>query len=110
MNKTRYKICKGWEYRFIYRNGKRRANRYFVLYYIKNNLGYSRFGISVSRKLGGAVRRNRIKRIIREIVRLRNDANRMGINMVIVAREGMIGVNFNEANDAFGNLIKHLEY
>lgn len=75
---------------------------------MKNNLGYSRFGISVSRKLGGAVKRNRIKRIIREIVRLR-DTKGMGINMVIVAREGMKGVDFREANDAFGNLIKYLE-
>lgn len=108
MGSVPFKIRKGWEYRFIYRNGRRKANRYVVLYYIKNNLGYSRFGISVSRKLGGAVRRNRIKRIFREIVRLREDAKGMGIDMVIVAREGMIGVNFKEANDAFGNLIKHL--
>ncbi len=109
MSKSQYKIRKGWEYRFIYRNGRRKANRYFVLYSIKNSLGYSRFGISVSRKLGGAVRRNRIKRIIREIVRLRNDTKEMGVDMVIVAREGMVGANFKESNDAFGNLIKHLE-
>lgn len=110
MSNLKYKIRKGWEYRFIYRNGRRKANRYFVLYYIKNNLEYSRFGISVSRKLGGAVRRNRIKRLIREIVRLRDDTREMGLDMIIVAREGMIGVNFKEANDVFGSLIKYLEY
>lgn len=108
MNKSRYKIRKGWEYRYIYRNGRRKANRFFILYYLKNNLGYSRFGISASRKLGGAVNRNRIKRIIREIVRLRNDVRGMGMDMVIVAREGIIGMGFKEADEAFGNLVKHL--
>ncbi|HKZ72080.1 MAG TPA: ribonuclease P protein component [Nitrospirota bacterium] len=110
LSNSKYKICKGWEYRLIYRNGRRRANRHFVLYYIKNNLGYSRFGISVSRKLGGAVKRNRIKRIIREIVRLREDARCMGVDMVIVARGGMTGVNFKEANEVFGTLIKYMEH
>lgn len=110
MSKSQYKIRKGWEYRLIYRNGRRRANRHFVLYYIKNNLGYSRFGISVSRKLGGAVKRNRIKRIIREIVRLREDARILGMDMIIVARSGMIGVNFKEANEVFGTLIRQMEH
>jgi len=109
VSKLKYKIRAGWEYRYIYRNGRRKANRYFVLYYLKNNLGYSRFGISVNRKLGGAVKRNRIKRLIREIIGLRDDAKQMGLDMVIIAREGMIGVNYKEANDAFGNLIAHLE-
>lgn len=110
MSNTKYKIRKGWEYRFIYRNGRRKANRYFVLYYIKNDLGYSRFGISVNRKLGGAVKRNRIKRIIREIVRLHEDVRGLGMNMIIVAREGMTGADFKEANEVFGHLIKHIEH
>jgi len=76
---------------------------------LKNNLGYSRFGISVSRKLGGAVKRNRIKRVIREIVRAREDVRSMGMDMVIVAREGVIGMGLKEADRAFGNLVKHLE-
>ena len=56
------------------------------------------------------MKRNRIKRIIREIVRLREDARCMGVDMVIVARGGMTGVNFKEANEVFGTLIKHMEH
>lgn len=56
------------------------------------------------------MKRNRIKRIIREIVRLREDARSMGMDMIIVARGGMIGVNFKEANEVFGTLIRHMEY
>ncbi len=56
------------------------------------------------------MKRNRIKRIIREIVRLREDARSMGMDMIIVARGGMIGVNFKEANEVFGTLIRRMEY
>ncbi|MDD5434293.1 MAG: ribonuclease P protein component [Nitrospira sp.] len=108
MKNSKYKIRKGWEYRFIYKNGRRKSNRFFVLYYIKNNLGYSRFGISASKKLGNAVKRNRIKRLIREVIRLRDDIKGMGMDIVIVARDGMLGINFKEANEAFGNLIKYV--
>ena len=105
---SKYKIRKGWEYRFIYKNGRRKSNRFFVLYYIKNNLGYSRFGISASKKLGNAVKRNRVKRLIREVIRLRNDIKGMGMDIVLVARDGMLGIKFKDADEAFGNLIKYL--
>lgn len=108
MKNTKYNIRKGWEYRFIYRNGRRKSNRYFVLYFIKNNLGYCRFGISASKKLGNAVKRNRVKRLIREVVRLRDDIKGMSMDIVIVARDGMLGINFKETNEAFGSLIKHV--
>lgn len=108
MKNSKYKIRKGWEYRFIYRNGRRKSNRYFVLYYIITDLGYSRFGISASKKLGNAVKRNRVKRLLREVLRLRDDIIGMSMDIVIVARDGMLGINFNEANEAFGSLIKYL--
>ncbi len=56
------------------------------------------------------MKRNRVKRIIREIVRLREDARSIGVDMIIVARGGMIDVNFKEANEVFGTLIKYMEH
>ena len=56
------------------------------------------------------MKRNRVKRIIREIVRLREDARSIGVDMIIVARGGMIGINFKEANEVFGTLIKYMEH
>lgn len=108
---SNYKIRKGWEYRYIYRNGRRKANRFFVLYYLETSLGYSRVGISTSRKLCGAVKRNRIKRIIREIVRADDYSflKDMSLNMVVVAREKMVGADFHEAKEAFVNLVRSIE-
>ncbi len=111
MSISKYKIRKGWEYRHIYKIGRRKANRYLVLYYVETNLGYSRIGLSVSRKLGNAVKRNRIKRLIREIVRADDYAflNEASMDMVVVARQGMVGIKLAEAKDAFTNLVRSIE-
>lgn len=45
------------------------ANRTFIIYYLKNDIGHARIGISVSKKLGKAVIRNKIKRQVRMIVK-----------------------------------------
>ena len=52
----------------IIKTGKCLKNKYFVIYNKDNNLKYDRFGISVTKKLGNAVFRNKYKRIIRSIL------------------------------------------
>ena len=52
----------------ILKTGKCFKNKYFVIHEKNNNLKYDRFGISVSKKLGNAVFRNKYKRIIRSIL------------------------------------------
>ena len=58
------------EFQMVYNEGNSKANRYLVLYYRKNDLEYNRLGISVSKKVGNSVPRNRIKRLIKENYRL----------------------------------------
>ena len=57
------------DYLRCYRKGKRRAGRLALLYFIPNQLGHPRFGITASRKVGIAVRRQLVKRRLREIYR-----------------------------------------
>ena len=63
-------LRKGREFEKVYRQGSRWRGKGFSLIFCPNELGYNRIGISVHRKLKGAVKRNRIKRIIRESFRL----------------------------------------
>ncbi len=65
----RQRIVKGSDFRALYDNGRRIDAGRFVLFGRPNELGYHRLGLTVSRKVGCAVVRNRIKRLFREIFR-----------------------------------------
>ncbi len=80
------------------------ANGYLVLYARRNRLGVNRVGITVSKKLGHAVVRNRVRRRLREIYRLNEAAFRPGWDIVVVARSRAIAAPFRELTDAYLSL------
>jgi ribonuclease P protein component len=67
----------------VYRSGKRKSNAHFTLFYRANGQPNSRFGFSVKKTLGGAVVRNRIRRRVREIIRLHRQELPAGWDIVI---------------------------
>lgn len=74
------------DFEAVYRGGKRRAGPHFVVFGLRNGLDVTRFGSSVSRALGGAAERNRIRRQVREIVRLHRRGIETGWDIVIQPR------------------------
>jgi ribonuclease P protein component len=63
----RGRLSRSAEFERVYRQGRSTANRYLVLYTFPNSSAHrARLGLSVSRKVGGAVERNRVKRLLRE--------------------------------------------
>ncbi len=66
---TKFRIKDKREFEDLIKNGKKYGNSFFVIYYKERKLLFSRFGISLSKKFGNAVTRNRYKRILREIIR-----------------------------------------
>ena len=84
----------------LYRtNGQ--ANGYLVLYARKNRTGTNRVGITVGKKLGHAVVRNRVRRRLREVYRLNEDKFQSGWDIVVVARTRAIHADFAQLVDAY---------
>ena len=68
MNK-KYLIRKNLEFQEIIKSCKNKKSKLYVIYYRKNNNNYNRYGISVGKKVGNAVIRNKLKRQIKDILR-----------------------------------------
>lgn len=82
-----YRIKKNSDFQFIYKKGKSVANRQFVVYTKSNkNEDHFRLGISVSKKLGNAVVRNRIKRAIRENFKVHKE-DILPLDIIVIARQ-----------------------
>ena len=71
-----------------------------------NKLGYNRYGFAVSRRVGKAVVRNRVKRLLREVTRLRHERIRPGWDIVFIARAPCSEANFGEIDRAVEELLR----
>jgi ribonuclease P protein component len=79
-------LKKNYEFVRIYKKGKFFVGRYIVIYVLKNRFGTNRLGITVNKKVGKSVKRNRMKRLIRESYRFLEDFIPSGLDIVFVAR------------------------
>ena len=77
------------------------ANGYLVLYARRNRTNTNRVGITVGKKLGHAVVRNRVRRRLREVYRLNEDKFQAGWDIVVVARTRAVYAEFDQLVDAY---------
>lgn len=82
------------------------ASPYLVLYARRNRLGRNRVGITVSKKLGHAVVRNRARRRLREVYRLHEEVFQPGWDIVVVARSKSITAPFAQLTEAYLSLAR----
>ena len=82
------RIRKRSEYQDIYHKGRRIPSGKFVLFVMKNGFGRPRLGITMTRRVGGAVRRNRAKRLVREVFR-RHKSEWSSVDIVVNGRPGI---------------------
>ena len=81
-----------------------RANSYLVFYAKTNHTATNRVGLTVGKKLGHAVVRNRVRRRLREIYRLNEARFRPGYDIVVVARSRCIDADFGKLTQAYLSL------
>ncbi len=87
----------------VYNEGKTQTDQFLVMRTRPNQLNYSRYGISVSKHVGKAVVRNRIKRLLREILRLTPLCP--GWDVVLIARGPSSGSDYGRLNKSVVNLL-----
>ena len=80
------------------------ANSFLVLYARKNHSATNRVGVTVGKKLGHAVVRNRVRRRLREVYRLNEERFFPGWDIVVVARTRCIGADFDKLTHAYLSL------
>ena len=73
---------------------------------LENDMPVNRYGISVSKKVGNSVVRHRVKRVIREIIRLNNDSISQGYDIVIVGRSDSACGDYGQFESAIRHLLK----
>lgn len=79
-------VNKNTEFNRAYRRGQCYVDKTCVLYVIKNRYGFTRIGITASKKVGNAVKRNRARRVIRESVRQLGLDMTQSVDIILVAR------------------------
>ena len=89
----------------VKRSGRSSVHYLLVLTVMPNELTHSRFGFSVSRRIGGAVERNRAKRLMREAVRSQVQYIVPGYDMVFIARKPIRGVALVDVHRAIVKLL-----
>jgi ribonuclease P protein component len=82
------------EYDLAWKRGRKLHCGHFLVIVLQKNCGPTRLGLTVSRKIGGAVARNRIKRLLREYFRLAYDSLPASVDFSIVAKKGAEKLDF----------------
>lgn len=90
----------------VYRNGKNYWNRSLTIYVKKNNLNNSRFGYSITKKIGNSVVRNKVRRRMKEIIRLNLDCIKPGYDVVIIPKKNTVDVSYKELENSIIHLLK----
>ncbi|MCP4641252.1 MAG: ribonuclease P protein component [bacterium] len=94
------------DYLDVYQCGSKRVGRQFVCYTVRRQGQGRKIGFAVSRRVGNAVVRNRVKRYIREFYRTHRGQLADDVYMVLVARQGAATLDFRQCSEAIRQLLE----
>ncbi len=98
------RLCRNKSFQAVYRSGKSYANRHLVLYVLPQHGCGRRVGFAAGKRLGSAVVRNRVKRLLREAYRLEQHRLKGGFDLVIVGRQPVVNEKLSTVTAALLHL------
>lgn len=101
-------LKKNYEFKNVLTKGKFYKGKYITIYIRKNNMQENIIGIAISKKIGKAVKRNRLKRVIREGFRLQKDLLKKGYSIVFIWNKNteIVEANYNNVSKDMLKLFK----
>ena len=94
--KKEFRVKRNEDFSKIIARKKSFANSCFIIYKDENQIGHGRVGISVSKKLGNAVTRNKIKRRIKNIIDNNKNIVQKGYDYVIIVKKGIVDLTYQD--------------
>ena len=100
------RIRKSSDFKKVFEKGKKVSSEHYTIILAPNSLGFPRLGLVVGKKrISGAVKRNRTKRIVREIFR-KNKSVFNSLDVLILPRKGSEGLGYKKAEEEITGTIK----
>ncbi len=99
------RIRRTQEFSHVLKKGRKRSSRLFSLHLVTGSGGPSRLGIIVTRRMGKAVQRNRVKRILREVFRQLHSHLPPGLDVVVVAKPPLARAGLKDVEIEFRDTI-----
>lgn len=100
------RIKKNTEFRLVYKHGTFEVNRYCVIYKMPVAKKPTKMGFVTGKKVGGAVQRNRARRLMKEVYRLHQHEIREGYHVVVVGRAPLSNATYAEAERSIMTLLR----
>ena len=98
---SKAEILRKQEFKKVYSHGKSFASRDIVIYIMRSEIYKGKVGFAAGKKLGCAVVRNRVKRLLREAYRLNKNKIKRDGAIILVGRKNLVGANFQSAEKSF---------
>ncbi len=99
-------IKKNYQFRKVYKRGKRCYSKHLVMYYMPGEGNKNRYGFVVSKKVGKSARRSRVRRVISEAVRRMQQEIKICFDMVIVARKDAVNMTYHQCVSEIRQMMK----
>lgn len=104
--KKENRLRKNMEFKKVYKSGKNYWNRNLIVYVRRNGTDKTRIGISITKRVGNAVVRNKLKRRIREVSRVYLPNLRKGYDLIFIPKKNAVDLSFAELESAIMHIYR----